>query len=181
MHVGAEGTTPMRALANAAEPPAASKELCAAAAAMRARHNAGAAAAVRQRLQEERACEQRARKRARRSLRSCGLESDDDDDVDVGVTKSAGGDDEEDARGRVLEVVRGALKPFHRAGVLSREQHKDVATRATARVLRSMGPAGAAPGVRGGAQRFLARNGAKVSALVQQYVRAVVRQPRVKN
>ena len=136
---------------------------------MRARHNASAAAEVRRRLGEQQAQEERARKRTRRALQSCGLESD--DEVEPGEAASGRGG--EKARAQVLELVRQALQPFHKAGVLSRAHYKEVAARATAKVLKGLPAAGA-----GGRHAFLARNGDKVAELVQQYVRLVTRSGR---
>ena len=138
---------------------------------MRARHNASAAAEVRRRLGEQRA-QERARKRRRRTLQSCGLESDDEG----GPGEAASGRGGERARAQVLELVREALQPFHKAGVLSRVQYKEVAARATTKVLKGL-PAAAAAGA-GGRHAFLARNGAKVADMVQQYVRLVTRSDR---
>ncbi len=139
---------------------------------MRARHNASAAAEVRRRLEEQRAQEERVRKRTRRALQSCGLESDDEGEPGEAASGRGG----EKARAQVLELVRKALQPFHKAGVLSRAQYKEVAARATAKVLKGL-PAAAAAGA-GGRRTFLARNGAKVAELVQQYVRLVTRSGR---
>ena len=150
----------------------AKKVLCPEAIAMRARHNASAAAEVRRRLEEQRAQEERVRKRTRRALQSCGLESDDEGEPG----EAASGQGGEKARAQVLELVRKALQPFHKAGVLSRAQYKEVAARATAKVLKGL-PAAAAAGA-GGRRTFLARNGAKVAELVQQYVRLVTRSGR---
>ena len=119
---------------------------------MRSKHNAEAAEALRTKL--------RLGQGGRITLGDCGLESSDEEE-------GAAGGRAPSVSGQVVTFVKGVLRPYHKSKLITTEEYKQVAERASRRILERH--AGEASG------DFLIRASEKITRLVNEYVKAVKR------
>ena len=121
---------------------------------MRSKHNAEAAEALRTKLRRG------GGSGGGITLGDCGLESSDEEE-------GAAGGRAPSVSVQVVTFVKGVLRPYHKSKLITTEEYKQVAERASKKILERH--AGEASG------DFLIRASEKITRLVNEYVKAVKR------